>query len=285
MNYESPDINSEKLKALYKKLSVQNVRLENLFDLLKLYLQNLHEFKMRAAKSGTINLPIDLYHEIEETQSKIDELEKETGKVERSIVEIKQEIEQEEEKQTVKPLTQHFDKLLAWPAFNKYAEGAQEIFVAGGSLDNLIQLYGKFLVERAEKGCEVRLILMDPESSAIPHVELWSSPDLPQDYYRRAICRSLRYLAECDKYRKLKVRVDPSIPALTVIILNGSQPHGRIRVDIQPFQTVVIERPIFELTRDSEDEEWYEIFYRQYSEMLWSLAKPVDVSNLPSICL
>ena len=284
MSHEAPETNSEKLKALYKKLSVENVLLENLFDLFQLYQQNLHEFQMRAAKTGTIHIPIDLHHEIEETQSKINELKEQIVRTEHSITRIKREIEKEEKKQIIKPLTHHFSNFLAWHAFNKYAENAQNIFVAGGSLDNLIQLYGSFLVKKTETGCEVRLIFMDPESPAIPQVELWSSPDIPQDYFRRAICRSLRYLAECDKDRKLKIRLDPSIPAMTVVILDGDQLNGRIRVDLQPFQAVVIERPVFELTRQGEDEKWYEMFYQQYSEELWSKAKPVDLSNLPSGC-
>ncbi|HEX9924033.1 MAG TPA: hypothetical protein VGD99_15355, partial [Anaerolineae bacterium] len=58
-------INNSGLKTLYLKLSLLNGRLENLFALLRLYMQNLHEFKMREAKAGSINPPINLLHEIE----------------------------------------------------------------------------------------------------------------------------------------------------------------------------------------------------------------------------
>jgi hypothetical protein len=178
-----------------------------------------------------------------------------------------------------------FDVLDAWPPFNEYAKNACEIFIAGGSLDGLTERFAHFLIKKAVRGCQVRLVFMDPESPAIPHVELWSDPNLPENYYRNAICLSLKRLAAIDGAHRLEVRLDPSIPALAVTILDGSQSNGRIRVDIQPFQATVLERPVFELTRQGEDLQWYNLFYRQYYEELWSRAKPVDLSNLPSICL
>jgi hypothetical protein len=244
--------------------------LEHLYALLHQYTESLHELEMAEAKSvGKVDL--NLKYQIEDIRSRIKE--------------IRSEIEKEKDKYPVIPPGPRFGTFLQWPPFSQYARDAHEIFVAGGSLDNLTQLFGGFLVEKAKAGCQVRLVLMDPESPAIPQVERWSDPDLTKDYYRKAICRSLRCLERNDRDRKLKIRLNPSIPALTVMILDGSQPHGRIRVDIQPFQAVVEKRPVFELTRQGEDLRWYDLFYRQYSEKLWSRAKPVDLSNLPPICL
>lgn len=271
---------SSSLKTLYLKLSLLNERLENLFALLRLYMQNLHEFKMREAKAGSINPPINLSHEIEETRLKIAQLEQEIQQIENSIRETREEIETEERK-SVKVPVYRFGTFLEWPALNEYAKEAKELFISGGSLDNLIQLYGNFLVNRANEGCMVQLVLMNPDSSAIPQIDLWSSPDLPKEYFRRAICRSLRHLRKIDKERKLKIRLDPSIPALTVMILNGSHADGKIRVDLQPFQAEAIERPVFELFQEGDDIKWYNMFLHQYSEVLWSMATPVDLDNLP----
>lgn len=176
------------------------------------------------------------------------------------------------------------DVVDAWPSFNEYAKNAREIFIVGGSLDGLTERFAHFLVGKAVRGCHVRLVFMDPESPAIPCVEMWSDPNLPENYYRDAICHSLRRLAAIEGAQKLEIGLNPSIPALAVMILDGSQPHGRIRVDIQPFQATVVERPVFELTRRREDLQWYNLFYRLYYEELWSKAKPVDLSDLPQIC-
>jgi hypothetical protein len=288
MDHEIPRKSGEVLESLHPKLPVLNYRLESRYELQLCHVQNLHELEMKAAKFG-VDVPIALSNQIRDTRSTIKELEGEIKQLELSIAQVITEIEKEEKKKqttTTPPPPHHrFGTFLQWPPFNEYAKNACEILVVGGSLDNLTQLYGNFLVKKALDGCEVRLILMDPESPAIPQIELWSDPDLPQDYYRRAICRSLRHLAEIDKKRKVKIRLNPSIPALAVVILDGSQPHGRIRVDIQPFQAVTVERPVFELTHQGADLQWYNLFYRQYSEILWSVAKPVDLSDLPPICL
>jgi hypothetical protein len=286
MNSEFPELNDETLESLHPKLSLLNYRLEGRYVLCLRQEGILRQLEERAAHFGPLDVPIALQTQIKKIKGTIKELEDEIEQIEHSIAQIIKEIEREEEKkQIVTPPKHRFGTFLEWPPFNQYARDACEIFIAGGSLDNLIQLYGHYLVEKTADGCQVWLVLMDPESPAIPQVELWSDPDLPPDHYRRAICRSLRFLATVDRDRKLEIRLNPSIPALTVMILDGSRPNGRIRVDIQPFQAVSVERPVFELTRQGKDLRWYDLFYRQYSEILWSIAKPVDLSDLPPICL
>ena len=244
--------------------------LEHLYALLHTHTENLHKLEiMEAIYAG--QAPLYVTNQKEYTQAAIEELRNEIAK--------------EKDKYLATPPGPRFGTFLQWPPFNQYARDACEIFVAGGSLDNLTQIFGFFLVEKAEAGCQVRLVLMDPESPAIRQVEIWSDPDLTAGYYRQAIRRSLQRLAEIDRGRKLEIGLNPSIPALAVMILNGSRPDGRIRVDIQPFQATVLERPVFELTRQGQDRVWYDMFYRQYSKKLWSMAKPVDLSELASIWL
>jgi hypothetical protein len=269
-----------------RKLPLLNYRLESLYHLCFSQEKTLRRLRERAAHYGPLDVPISLQSQIKETEDTIKGLESEIERLDGVIAQIKKEIGREKRQQTATPHKGCFGIFSDWPAFNQYTREACEIFVAGGSLDNLTQIFGPYLVRKAEDGCEVRLILMDPTSPAIPQVERWSDPEgLPKDYYRRAVCRSLKRLAHLDEDRKLKVRLDPSIPALTVLIVDGSHPHGKIRVDIQPFQATVDVRPVFELTRQQEDLQWYEMFYRQYSEKLWEMAKEVDLDDLPQTCL
>lgn len=279
-------INSETLEVLYQILPVYLYRFESRCKLLLQYEQTLHQLEHQAAQHGPLEVPVGLSNQINKIRSIIEEVEIEIEQLEGLISQTKGKIEEKQD--NVPPISrpQHrFRTFMEWPPFDQYAKDCCEIFVAGGSLDNLTQLYGPFLVGKAESGCDVKLVLMNHESKAISSVEIWSSPGIPEDYYRRAICRTLRHLSKLTRGRKFvgtfEVRLDPSIPALAVMILDGSKDSGRIRVDIQPFQAVAVERPVFELTRQGEDIKWFNMFYHQYAEKLWEIAKPVDLSNLP----
>jgi len=174
-----------------------------------------------------------------------------------------------------------FDVVKSWPDFPEYAKDAHDIFIAGGSLDFLIQQHRDFLVKKAKAGCTVRLIIMDPKSPALEQVELWSSPNLPPGYYRDRICETIRFLKQMPGHEMIKVRLNQSIPSLAVVILDGNDSTGKIRVDIQPFQARSVERPVFELLPRGEDKQWYNMFYRQYSERLWEQAKEIALSDFP----
>jgi hypothetical protein len=288
MNSNSPQMSFEMIEALDPslKLPLLNNQLERLYTLCLKQEENLHKLRMKAAIYAPPNVPVELQNQIDETEHTIKDLKDKIGQLAHSIAQVKREIEGGKGQQPASPPKGRFGIFSDWPPFDQYTEDACEIFVAGGSLDNLTQIFGPHLVRKAEDGCEVRLILMDPRSSAISQVELWSDPEgLSDDYYLRAICRSLRRLAHLDKYRKLEIKLNPSIPALTVLIVDGSQSHGKIRIDIQPFQSTVVQRPVFELTRCREDLRWYRLFYRQYYSKLWRIAQRVDLDDLPQICL
>jgi hypothetical protein len=163
--------------------------------------------------------------------------------------------------------------------FNEYTEGAREILVAGGSLDLLVGRWSDYLARKARAGCKVRLVLMDPNSGAMSCVERWAGKDLPAGLFRDAICNSLKRLARLDFGGNLEVKLNRSIPAVSVLIVDGSKPNGRMRVNLQPFQCAPDERPTFELRRQGEDERWYELFYQQYVIRLWQDAEEVDLSK------
>jgi len=100
MSGEMPEMSEETLQ----RLSLLKDRLEHLHKLLhQYYVQNLHRLEEKAASYGVMDVPIALQNQIEETRSKIKELEDEIEQVEHSITEIKKLVKREgKEKQTRK---------------------------------------------------------------------------------------------------------------------------------------------------------------------------------------
>ena len=163
------------------------------------------------------------------------------------------------------------------PPLERYLEGAREFFVSGGSLAGLVPEYREFFREISEK-CDLRFILLNPDSPALDAVAKWA--DAQPERFRKEIEVTLLILGELiANGAPLKVRLNNSIPALSVMIVDGSASHGKVRVGVNPHQCPPARRPFFELTR-REDERFYLLFYERY-EALWKQSEPWEVESQP----
>jgi hypothetical protein len=164
-----------------------------------------------------------------------------------------------------------------WVPFEKYARDAREISVSGGSLAQLVPRYREFFERKARSGCKLRFILLNPDSPALGAVAGWAAA--PADRFKMEIGLSLSHLRQIkDTGCEIEVRLNDTIPALSVMIFDASKPHGRIRVDLQLYQCAPPRRPCFELTRapyDQEEEDLFQDFLAQY-ERLWDQSTPLD---------
>lgn len=162
-----------------------------------------------------------------------------------------------------------------WMPFEKYAKDAQEISVSGGTLAQLVPRYRDFFEQKARSGCKLRFILVNPDSAAIEAIARWAAA--PPDRAKKEIGVSLSHLKQLKKTGcDIEVRLNNSIPALTVMIFDASQTHGRIRVDLQLYQCSPARRPYFELTHapfDEQEEDLFQNFLCQF-ETLWSQSEP-----------
>jgi hypothetical protein len=151
------------------------------------------------------------------------------------------------------------------PPLERYLEGAREFYVSGGSLAGLVPEYRQFLREISET-CDLRFVLLNPNSPALEAAANWAGA--PPERFKKEIEVTLLILGELiADGAPLQVRLNNSIPALSVMIVDGSAAHGRIRVGVNPHQCPPSRRPFFELTR-GDDERFYALFYERY-EALW----------------
>ncbi|MFZ5515930.1 MAG: DUF5919 domain-containing protein [Candidatus Zhuqueibacterota bacterium] len=159
---------------------------------------------------------------------------------------------------------------VGWTDFEKYSDEAREIFVSGGSLAQLVPRYCNFFLKKAESGCKLRFILIDPASPAIESIAKWKGST--SKIFKNEIELSLEYLRKLIRTNlDVEVRLNNSTSALTVMIFDASRPSGRIRVDLQLYQCSPEKRPFFELTHSQfykQKENLYQNFLEQYSR-LW----------------
>jgi hypothetical protein len=164
-----------------------------------------------------------------------------------------------------------------WVPFEKYAKDAQEISVSGGSLAQLVPRYREFFEQKARCGCKLRFVLLNPDSAALEAVAGWAAA--PPGRFKTEIGVSLSHLKQIrDTGCEIEVRLNNTIPALSVMIFDASKPHGRIQVDLQLFQCAPPRRPCFELTHapyDEEEEALFQDFLTQY-ETMWAQSTPWD---------
>jgi hypothetical protein len=165
----------------------------------------------------------------------------------------------------------------SWAPFENYAKGAQEISVSGGSLAQLVPRYREFFEQRARSGCNLRFILLNPRSAALEAVAGWSAS--PPNRFRTEIEVSLSHLKQIKESGcKIEVRLNNTIPAVSVMMFDASKAYGRIRVDLQLYQCSPARRPWFELTHapyDEQAEDLFQSFLAQY-ERLWAQSTPVE---------
>lgn len=167
------------------------------------------------------------------------------------------------------------DRSSEMPPLERYLEGARELLVCGGSLAGLVPEYREFLREISET-CDLRFVLFNPDSPALEAVAKWAGAR--PERFKKEIEVTLLILGELiANGAPMKVRLNNSIPALSVMIVDGSAPHGKIRVGVHPHRCPPSRRPFFELTR-REDERFYPLFYERY-QGLWEETEPWEVES------
>jgi len=157
------------------------------------------------------------------------------------------------------------DRSTQMPPLEEYLQGAKEFLVVGGSLAGLVPEYRDYFRE-ISNGCALRFVLFDPDSPALESVAKWVGTQ-PEIFRKEIeIARSMLDILKAGG-ANIEVRMSNAIPSLTVMVVDGSQPHGKIRVSVNPYGCPPARRPFFELTR-KEDERWYRLFHDRY-ECLW----------------
>ncbi|RIK73280.1 hypothetical protein DCC62_17710 [candidate division KSB1 bacterium] len=147
------------------------------------------------------------------------------------------------------------------------AAGATEIWAAGISLVSIIRPYDNFYLQKLRDGCNLRFLLLDPNSKA---AEVWNKKQQTPTA-KKDIKLSLQSLDNLIKHRNLKgkceVRLAQAFLPFSLVIVNGQKDYGKMTVEMLAYKKNLHDRPHLQLTK-RDHEKWFRFFSDQF-EILW----------------
>lgn len=167
----------------------------------------------------------------------------------------------------------------------------QEVFVVGMSLGTLVGVHVGQVAAKAEKRCQVRLLMMSPvledgspnplvaaleEYSAFPGLDKSISANIEQ-----IVARQNRLESQLREYLQLRVYFD--LPTLTIFFMDAALSRGQAVIELLPYRFDPTDRPSFELSA-SRSEELLSRLYSRYEEM-WHAARSWPPTELELIFL
>jgi hypothetical protein len=174
--------------------------------------------------------------------------------------------------------------------FDVRLKNATKIDLCGVSLTSMVSTYFATLRSRIEAGVELRILVIDPKSSAIEMTSERSTNPKDTMYYRRRLDSTFSDLTYLHKFagdmkqrgRKgaktgsLTVKLLSYAPSFSIVSLDSRDKEGLVQVEIFPHKFGFKARPVFTLSLDN-DGEWYTYFVEQFEQM-WNTATPWDPS-------
>lgn len=145
---------------------------------------------------------------------------------------------------------------------------AKYIGFAGASLSRTLRDYSAILEERLKVGAKVRIILMDPNSTAPDQAVLRSKGVSSRRFYIDTLRPTLERVGMLSNFSdKVDLGLLPYKPAFGMIIIDPDEPYGKIIVEMYPHHSDSF-APTFEL-QPNRDLHWYKHFREQFDN-LWS---------------
>ena|ERR1051325_280292 len=150
-----------------------------------------------------------------------------------------------------------------------------DLLILGLSAEGLITAHQHLIEICLRQGCNVRFLL--PKSlnqRTIAHL----APARDSNRAPAHLKDSLAYLVHLaeedglDSTGKLQVKLYDFVPTLGLIMVDGDETYGKIRVELLPYKSQVVDRPSFELVRAQHGTDLYSLFKSQY-DLLWREAE------------
>jgi hypothetical protein len=145
----------------------------------------------------------------------------------------------------------------------------QSISALGGAvLGRTLRDYSASSEERLRVGAKMRIILMDPSSTAPDQAVLRSKGVSSRQFYIDTLRPTLERVGMlANASEKIELGLLPYKPAFGIMVIDPDEPYGRIIVEMYPHHTDSF-APTFELQPGC-DPHWYKYFRDQF-DSLWS---------------
>jgi len=176
-------------------------------------------------------------------------------------------------------------------SLDQYVVSANRIDLCGVTLTSTLNKQFGNLRERLQAGASIRILVADPDSSALEMSAARSESPDDVDYHRvrlDATLREIGYLFKSwEEFKTLQggssktgglyVHLLSYAPSFGIISFDANQDNGVALVEIYPHKFGYKSPPTFDLT-PQRDGNWYRYFIDQYEEM-WNTAKSWQPKN------
>jgi hypothetical protein len=145
---------------------------------------------------------------------------------------------------------------------------AKYIGIGGAVLSRTLRDYSASLEDRLKVGAKVRVILMDPASTAPDQAVLRSKEISSRQFYIDTLRPTLERVGMlANVSEQIELGLLPYKPAFGIVLIDPDETHGRIIVEMYPHHSDSF-APTFEL-RPDRDPHWYKHFKEQFDN-LWN---------------
>jgi len=172
------------------------------------------------------------------------------------------------------------------PGLDPYVQAANQIDFCGVTLTSTINKQFGNLRERLQSGAKIRVLVIDPDSTALKMCAERSTKPDDTEYYRvrlDATLRELEYLFQSweefkaiqvngEKMGTLSVRLMSYAPSYGILSFDSNHENGVAIVELYTHKQGYKSPPTFDLTAHR-DGNWYKFFRSQFEEM-WNAARP-----------
>lgn len=155
------------------------------------------------------------------------------------------------------------------PPLEKRLQFSKEVIFTGGSLFRISTEYLGFLEQKAQEGCKLKFLLVEPRSESSRLVAQYVVYEINDPVaYDEQIKNSLINLRKLQqRYEKLvEIRVSQCVPPFGLLITDPTKAHGTVQVEMYTVAVPTRNRPEFTLLKER-DPYWHSFFLSQFDQM------------------
>jgi hypothetical protein len=164
------------------------------------------------------------------------------------------------------------------PSLDDEVATASDIRLVGVTLTRTVRDLLPAFDGRLRKGASVRVVVIDKDSPARTEAVARSVGASSPHFYQHRLSATIDLLgvlaATTPNASAFEVRVLPFVPTFGMCLIDPSEAHGRIFIEVYQHKTVE-QNPSFCLRADP-DGDWYQLFIRQF-DTLWDSARALPL--------
>jgi hypothetical protein len=168
------------------------------------------------------------------------------------------------------------------PNLDDDLRAADDIRLVGVTLSRTVRDLVGTLDRRLRAGAVLRVVIIDPDSTAPIEALARTLGVTSAEYYRPRIASTMEILAALAAMPgttgRIEVRLLPFVPAFGMYLVDPTTPDGRVYMEIYQHRSLE-PNPCFGV-RGERDGRWYRFFVNQF-DTLWESARPVPVTPHP----